>query len=425
MARSRTPRARLSSWVYLGVSINNVAYTVNAYVPSRNNKVLFAPSFFASWITIELAWLHLIWQVVLTGIAAVFGAFRHRPGRIGLALMAANWVGLGLSIKHSLDARHEIRDALADLEHPRPDAKGLPVRITRNIVFQRVAGKQIRLDVWEPDVPRTEGMRRPALVQIHGGGWTIGDKREQGRLILRRMAADGWVCFNVNYRLSPGATFPDHLVDCKKAIAWIREHADEYGVDPDFIAVTGGSAGGHLTAEVALTAGNPDLQPGFEDADTSVQAAIPVYGVFDFTNRNGGWQEDTVRLFIEPLVMKAHLDDEPELFALASPLDQVHEGAPPFFVVHGDRDTLAPVVDARDFVSRLEAVSKEPVYYLELHGAQHAFEIFSSLRANRVIDAMAHFLDGVHHAYLDAGGRLEPELVRAEVDAELDTASVV
>ena len=86
------------------------------------------------------------------------------------------------------------------------------------------------------------------MLQIHGGGWVIGDKREQGIPLLNHLAADGWVGFNVNYRLSPRAKFPDHLVDCKRALAWIREHADEYGVDPDFIVVTGGSAGGHLSA---------------------------------------------------------------------------------------------------------------------------------------------------------------------------------
>ena len=109
----------------------------------------------------------------------------------------------------------------------------------------------------------------PAILQIHGGGWVIGDKREQGIPLLGHLAANGWVGFNANYRLSPGATFPDHLVDCKRAMAWFREHADEHGGDPDFLCVTGGSAGGHLTALVALTANDPRYQPGFEDVDTT------------------------------------------------------------------------------------------------------------------------------------------------------------
>ncbi len=120
--------------------------------------------------------------------------------------------------------------------------------------------------------------------------------------MLSHLAANGWVCFNLNYRLSPGATFPDHLVDLKAGLAWIREHADQWGIDPNFIAVTGGSAGGHLAALMGLTANDPEYQPGFEDADTSLQAAVPIYGVYDFTSRLG-----TNRLPI--LVSKARTTD--------------------------------------------------------------------------------------------------------------------
>jgi acetyl esterase/lipase len=237
---------------------------------------------------------------------------------------------------------------------------------------------------------------------------------------MKEMASRGWVCFNVDYRLSPLATFPDHLVDVKRAIAWIREHADEHGIDRDVVAVTGGSAGGHLTALTALTAHRTDLQPGFERADTSVQAAVPFYGVYDFTNRNGAWPAETAHLFLAPVVMKSDPEQDPEAWATASPLDQVHDGAPPFFVVHGDKDVLAPVEDARDFVARLREVSKEPVYYLELHGAQHAFETFASIRANAVVDAVARFLDAVHVAHREGpGGEVTSEGVEAAMDEEL------
>ena len=74
----------------------------------------------------------------------------------------------------------------------------------------------------------------------------------------------GWVCVAINYRLSPKATWPDHLLDCKRALAWVREHIAEYGGDPDYVVVTGGSAGGHLTALMGLTANDPQFQPGFE-----------------------------------------------------------------------------------------------------------------------------------------------------------------
>ena len=228
---------------------------------------------------------------------------------------------------------------------------------------------------------------------------------------MRELAARGWVCFNVDYRLSPLATFPDHLVDVKRAIAWVRDHADEYGIDPDFIAVSGGSAGGHLSTLAALTANRREYQPGFESADTSVQAAVPFYGVYDLTNRNGAWPAETIPDFIAPIVMKADPTEAPEAYAAASPLDQVHEAAPPFFVIHGQLDILAPVEDARDFVARLRAVSAEPVYYLELRGAQHAFETFASIRANAVVDAAVRFLGAVWTAH-QVGATTTAELDR-------------
>ena len=401
--------------VYLAVSINGAAYTVSAFRPLRRGRLLHGWSFFASWITIEAAPLHLVWQILATAWFARRGALRTPAGKLGLAVTVASWIGLAATIRTSWAARHEIREALRDLDHEPSAGERQAVKVRRNVTSARAGGKALRLDVHEPATPPAEGERRPVLVQVHGGGWVLGFKDRQGQLLMKHLAQRGWVCCNVDYRLSPLATFPDHLVDVKRAIAWIREHADELGIDPSFVAVTGGSAGGHLTALTALTANRPEYQPGFEDADTSVAAAVPFYGVYDFTNRNGAWPEDTVPTFIAPVVMKRDLDEDPEGYAAASPLDQVHADAPPFFVIHGDIDLLAPVEDARDFVERLRATSASPVYYLELHGAQHAFESFASLRANAVVRAAARFLDAVHTAHVEAGAGEEP--TAAEVDA--------
>ncbi|HET6951016.1 MAG TPA: alpha/beta hydrolase, partial [Acidimicrobiales bacterium] len=279
-------------------------------------------------------------------------------------------------------------------------------------------GKEVhlRLDVTKP-AGAQPGDKRPGILQIHGGAWVIGDKREQGLPLLNHLAANGWVAINANYRLSPKVAAPEHLVDCKKAIAWWREHADEHGGDPDFLCVTGGSAGGHLTALVALTANDPRYQPGFEDVDTRVDAAVPFYGVYDFTNRGGHWHRDTLRLFIEPQVMQKKLADDPQAFADYSPMDQVRADAPPFYALHGSLDTLAPVEDAREFVRLLREVSEAPVLYAEMAGAQHAFEIFPSHRAARVIESVERFLHSVHRAHLQ--GRRAPseaEVVSAVSD---------
>jgi len=411
-------------WLFLLAAIVGLLFTVNAFRPVRHNRWFFGQSFFAAWLTTELAGHHLFWQAVLTVFWISAGGLEAWPGWLALALTCVSWVGLVILLRQGYRAVRQMQDALGDLlpVGPAPSVPlsqvVLPVRARRkgvtrerDIEFARAGGRVLRLDVYRPEAPATG--RRPAILQVHGGGWVIGDKREQGIPLLGHLAANGWVGFNANYRLSPAATFPEHLVDLKRAIAWIREHAEEYDVDPDFIAVTGGSAGGHLTALLALTAGDPAYQPGFEEADTSFQAAVPFYGVYDWTNRQGLAHPDMLRLFLEPWVMKAFYADEPEKFRAASPIDRVNAAAPPFFVLHGDKDTLAPVEDARLFVERLREVSPEPVIYGELVGAHHAFDLFVSTRAKPVIESVERFLTAVHQQ-AQAGG---PEVPEADIEA--------
>jgi acetyl esterase/lipase len=390
----------MSSWILFGASCVAALFVFNALRPVRRNKVLFLPSFFASWITIELVWWHLIWELAGVVLLVWLGALDRPIGWVGLTVFVVNWLALAYILLGGRRAAGAAAAALASLSDHTYDVEPRGrVKRTKDVVYRRVAGSSLRLDVFEPARPPRSGVRRPAVLQIHGGAWIIGDKREQGLPLLKLLAAHGWVGFNANYRLSPGATWPDHLVDLKHALAWIREHADDYHVDPDFVAVTGGSAGGHLAAMVALTVGDARYQAGIEGADTSVQAAVPFYGVYDFTNRAGTMPDEFVSRFLEPYIMKAFQADEPARFAAASPLDCVHAGAPPFFVIHGDRDTLAPVEDAREFSARLGAVSERPVFYLELAGAQHAFDVFTSVRTRRVVRAVHRFLAVMHSRY--------------------------
>ncbi len=394
------------AWLFLGASLIGLVFTLNAFMPVRRIPALFVPSFFGSWLTAELALHHIVWQAVLAVSFVHFGALSAWPGVVALVITVASWFGLLALFHDGRRTRHTFDGVLADLPELN-DADRMPigqllmpfrfhrrgVNVIRNVTYREVAGKTLRLDVAMPEAP---GVKRPAIMQIHGGAWIIGDKREQGWPLIGHLAANGWVCFNVNYRLSPAATWPEHLIDLKYALHWIREHADEYGIDPNFIAVTGGSAGGHLTAMMGLTANDPEYQPGFEDADTSVQAAVPVYAVYDFTNRLGTMQERFVPQVLEPMIMKAFIDREPEKFRRASPLDRVHAGAPPFLIVHGDRDTLAPVEDARLFTETLREVSHSDVMYTELRGAQHAFDIFASPRTARMLDGTLRFLTAMH-----------------------------
>lgn len=406
------------SWLFLGVSLIGAVFTANAFVPVRRVPALFMPSFFGSWLTAELAMHHVLWQAIATFLFVDFGALDGFPGWAGLVITLGSWVGLVVLFGDGSRAAKTFAAALRNVDTVREtlrvprkqvllpfSKKRRGVKVTRDIVFRRVAGTILKLDVVAPD---TDGTNRPAILQIHGGSWVMGDKREQGWPLLSHLAANGWVCFNLNYRLSPGATFPDHLIDLKAGLVWIREHAAEYDIDPDFIAVTGGSAGGHLAALMALTANDPEYQPGFENADTSLQAAVPIYGVYDFTSRLGINRLPFWYRRLEQQIMKAFQSEEPEKFRRASPIDRVHPGAPPFFIIHGDRDTLAPVEEARYFADELRQRSKSPVIYAELAGAQHAFDLFCSPRTAHMLVAVLKFLDATHAAA--SARRVEPAL---------------
>jgi acetyl esterase/lipase len=391
-----------------------VAGVANGRAPRRFSRVFQVPSFFWAWITTEAAFplllLHL-WRAWRGRRSIGSPVLRELTSGVDLATA----VGLGAFIAEGAQADDQFTAALApylgdDVLAARPSSvragAWLPLLYggrkrrlrTRNVVFSPEGEKvRLKLDVYQPVEPwDPEGARRPALVQIHGGAWLIGDKREQGIPLLNHMAANGWVGFNVNYRLSPRAKAPDHLVDCKRAIAWIREHADEYGIDPDFICVTGGSAGGHLAAMVALTGADHSFQPGFEDADCTVQGAIPFYGVYDLVDDEGLMIPGFREMLIEPIVFGAKFAADGAPFQAYSPIARVGPDAPPMMIVHGSRDALVPVETARRFARRMTDVSEHAVVYVELYGAQHAFDIFPSPRTVRTIEYCQQFLDAVH-----------------------------
>jgi acetyl esterase/lipase len=387
------------------------ALTANAIRPLPGFRTGI-PSFFAGWVTNEMA-PH--WLAVTTADAAVHLTGKRRDP-VALALAGATAAGLGYLIHLSRRDQHTAEAALSaalgvdygeQLDAlPTPAELATPwrslvnpfrtfrkppgtIRIERDIAFGE-AGRRNHLDLYLPAEPVENA---PVLLQVHGGAWILGKKEEQGIPLMQHLAARGWICVAINYRLSPRDTWPAQVVDVKKAIHWIREHIASYGGDPDYIAITGGSAGGHLTALTALTSGASEWQPGFEDADTSVQLAIPHYGVYDFAGSTGTKAATKLRdLFLADWVMKTTWADDPEVFEQASPILRITPDAPDFFVIHGAHDSLVPVDQARQFVAKLREVSKRSVVYAELPGAQHAFDVFPSIRSAHIVRAIDRYL---------------------------------
>nr|WP_225443587.1 alpha/beta hydrolase [Lolliginicoccus lacisalsi] len=260
-----------------------------------------------------------------------------------------------------------------------------------NVVYSRHGNLGLKLDITLPRDGEVPDGGRPAIIQVHGGGWSVGSRKDQAIPLLTHLAANGWVGFNIDYRLSPRSRWPDHIVDVKQAIAWVREHAGEYGIDPSFIAITGGSAGGHLAALAALTSGDPLFQPGFEDADTSIAACVAFYGVYDLLDEDRHHFRPIGSL-LQRRVFRTRRKEQPDLFRAASPLHRITAEAPPFLVVHGDQDSLVTVEEGRRFAMKLREKSRKPAHYVEVAGGQHSFDLVPSWRTIRALAVVEQFL---------------------------------
>src|SRR6202022_4889393 len=181
------------------------------------------------------------------------------------------------------------------------------------------------LDVWRrKDLP---DRLAPVLVFVPGGGWIIGERKLQGYALMSHLAEQGWVCLSVGYRVAPQYRWPRHILDVKAAVAWARANVDRFGGDRDFIAIAGCSAGGHLAALVGLTPDDPELAADLpDDADTSVDAVVGIYGRYDWADTSTEEREQFVD-FLERVVVKKRLTRHPVGSRNASPIARVRAEA--------------------------------------------------------------------------------------------------
>ena len=327
-------------------------FAVAAARPRRTRPTSL--SFWFGFLINELPFLAFVWLLAATLLAFAQGDLDSRVGQVGLGIAVLTTVGLAVIVWRSLRSRAAVERAV-------DESLGLGLRQppwARILLFPfplRPRSVERISDIRYGEAPRANLLdvyrRRdrltgcPVLIHFHGGGFRWGRKSRESRPAFHRLASRGWVCISANYRLAREGRFPDPLLDAQKVVEWVREHGPEYGADPDRIFVAGSSAGGHLASTVALK-------------DTSIAGAIPLYGYFGTV---GGGDPAT----------SPHAYGRPD--------------APPFFVVHGDRDTIVVIDDARRFGERLRSVSARPVVYAELPGAHHAFDIFHSIRVESVI----------------------------------------
>lgn len=345
-------------------------------------------SWLASAVPSESPFVAFYWVLGVTLLALAQGDLDSPPAMVALAVAGVSLLATPTIIMRSLRARTAIERAHAE-ELGRGWRDSIPAgvsgRASRGLPWVRIliaplplirtdvrkfaniayggSGRKTQLDLYRR---RTRPSGGPILIHLHGGNFRTGRKSFEARALLHRLASRGWICISANYRLQPSASFPDYLVDVKNVIRWARAHAHEHGADPTHVIVAGSSAGAHLAITAALTENDPAFQPGFEDADTTVTAAVGLYGYYGPVDRSR-----------QPLP--------------SSPADYFHPDAPPLLIAHGGQDTFVPAEHARQFVERMRAAATHPVVYVELPGAQHSFDLFHSIRFETLIDGIESF----------------------------------
>lgn len=264
------------------------------------------------------------------------------------------------------------------------------VKLTADVEYGNVGGRALTLDLFQPT-----GSMAPAagLVFIHGGAWAGGSKSDYayyGQLFAQK----GYVVASINYRLAGEAPYPAAVEDCKCAVRWMRAKAAELGVDPQRIAVVGGSAGGHLSMMVGYSSDVPVLEGtgGHEGVSSRVQCVVNLYGPCDLTTdfvRNNEYANRVVRNFLGKTI-----DEDLAVYQQASPITYLDAQDPPTLILHGTIDDVVPIDQGDELAVKLKELNV-PYLYDRLPGWPHAMDI-----AQPVNDRCVWLMERFFAAYL-------------------------
>lgn len=378
------------SIVFLVLAATGTLLTANALapLPRRGHGPPWVPALFVG----ELAPRHAVLHLVLAAVCAPLGGWRGGVGIAALAVTGVSVLGTVVLQARALRARRVLERAAAGvLGEPvcLPRARWGPLLLPSVRVPSEVdLSTDLRYGphaahLMDRYLRRGAAGPAPAVLHVHGGGWTGGRRGRQARPLIHHLARQGWAVFDMTYRLSPKATFPDQLHDVRRALAWIRERAGELGVDPSFIALTGGSAGGQLAALAAMDPGGPP-----------VQACVPLYGVHDLLRPDGRplWP------YLASHVLKVAPADDPAAWIAASPVCCAHDRRPPFLIVHGALDALVRPDQSERLAAALREAGGPGVGLAVLPGATHGFDSIPSLRSARLADTMLLVLEGLRRS---------------------------
>jgi len=381
---------------------------LNVLRPIYHHPKLMVFSFLAGWPVGELA-LHVIAvQAAILGSVVYFGELSGTLDMWSAVLLFLSWGMLAYHYFSGFKSLTQFQSfalnesfLLLDIKRlirPFNSIKDKGIVVDKNILYREVDGMRLKLDIRRKN---KELKGAPVLLQIHGGGWTrgYGSKNEQALPLMQNLAQQGWVCVAINYRLSPKATFPDHIIDCEHALAWVKDNIADYGGDPDFIIVTGGSAGGHLSSLLSLSTIDHRFDESLKDKDLRVQGCVPFYGIYDLLDEKKLQKSVGLEIVMRKSIVKQRKEEAPDLYRIMSPINHISKHAPPFLIIHGNKDTLTSFDEARYFSNKLRSVSGQQVSFAAIDGAQHAFDIFPSLRCDIVVAGISAELKQWHESY--------------------------
>lgn len=238
----------------------------------------------------------------------------------------------------------------------------------KDVVYGVADGQNLLLDVYRCPTPGPH----PAVVMIHGGGWRGGDKAGDRGTAVGLSTRAGITCFSINYRLAPQFTYPAQVLDCARAVRWVRAHAPEYDVDPDRIAAWGGSAGGHLSLMLGVI--NPTDFQSPDDPNKALSAkvkcVVDIFGPSDLTG-NATWPANAVQ--IAEGFLGASREQAPDKYAQASPITHVTADDAPVMMLHGDKDSLVPLAQSEVMKAALEKAGVECQLIVIANG-EHGFK---------------------------------------------------
>lgn len=242
-----------------------------------------------------------------------------------------------------------------------------PVAPELDVAYGEANGMSLVLDVYSP--PAREAPR-PAVVLIHGGGWSVGVERWVNEEPAQELARAGYVAFNIDYRLMDGTpghnVWPAQLDDVQRAVRWVRANAAAYGVDPARIASYGGSSGGQLAAMLGVRETRDNSDPALSEYSSRVACVVDLAGDMDLAMPYPNPSDNDIAVAL----LGATPAEAPEAYRDASPLYWVDQDTVPFLIVHGGSDEVNPVEHSRRMVTALHDAAVE-VIYAEFPGLGH------------------------------------------------------